>query len=166
MAQRVSVNIRSVLARFLQSEPLHYPANSFELKETVAFCESELRYLGTGTDLLPPWSTPFTVLPIPDNWRGHRAAEAVAGLVVAIIDRHFGISRAAFEADELTLFEILWASVESAGYLKEWRGKSERLCISTGVEGKQNCGRYDRSGWQGDEMRQRLGYCDNRNKAA
>lgn len=165
MAARVSVNLRSVLARFLQAEPLHNPHNSFELKETVAFCESELRYLGTGTQRLPPWSLPFVVLPVHNTWRGHRTAEAVAGLVVAIIDLHCGIRPYVFERDEVNLFEILWASVEAAGYLDEWRVMNDRIAIAIG-EGSKG-GRVSASSiWQSDAMRQRLGLCDNRNKAA
>lgn len=118
MAQRVSVNLRSVLARFLQSEPLHDPANSFELKETVAFCESELRFTGIGTERLPPWSTPFQTLPIEDTWRFRRAAEAGAWLVNGArkIERQL-------MSDEKTFYRMAEDCLTRAGYVDPYKIK-------------------------------------------
>lgn len=168
MAGIIKINLRSILARFLQAEPLHNPKNSYELKETLKFCETELRYLGTGSTHLPPWSLPFQILPVPNNWRGHRTAEVIAALVTAIVDREFGIKRDLFESDELTLFEILWASVEHAGYMDEWRTKGGFIVIaySSANNGYVPHGERKPTGWRGNDIRQKIGRCDNRNVAA
>ena len=119
-------DIRAILARFINAEPLHDPANSFELRETVRHVESELRYIGTGCDRLPSWRLPFQLAPIPANWRGRRAGEAAAALVVAIHDKT-GLSLTRFMIDELNFLGMIQLSLEAhGGFLDEWRRRSGR----------------------------------------
>jgi hypothetical protein len=130
----VTINLRSILARAIEAEPFHAPDLSFEMRETIAFVQSELRYVGIGTKRLPPWSLPFQLVDVPDNWRGRRTAEAAAALIVAVNDKH-GIRRKNFMPDEWNFLEILRESLERAGgFLDEWRRrKGDGYAILDGV---------------------------------